>query len=333
MDVYCEAPLKSLKGKTPIEVFTGGQVTSEPRLWKPWGCPVYVLDNALQQNKPKQKWSDRSRVGIYLGRSPFHARTVALVMSLATGRVSPQFHVQFDPSFQTVKKSFGGTSPPSLWQQVCGFSNASRVSPESNIKTRSGDDGRADRAGPTLNTAPNSLNAPYASLDTGELEGDDWSDAGSVDIPAAILQEPVLTQEHDDNDDGDQTVRRSTCTRIPVVGNRLVDLANEVLFATSVQDNDLAEDPKPSAPAQVEIFCESALFPFDLIPFEDDPLLAYGASNDPDVFYYHEAMREPDADEFRKAMEKEIEGQWDNGNFKLFKRKDVPADKNILPGV
>ena len=76
---------------------------------------------------------------------------------------------------------------------------------------------------------------------------------------------------------------------------------------TSEQDNDLAEDPKPSSPAQGEIFCESALFPFDYLPFEDDPLLAYGASNDPDVFYYHEAMREPDAVEFQRAMEKEIE--------------------------
>jgi hypothetical protein len=179
---------------------------------------------------------------------------------------------------------------------------------------------------------PDSQNAPDASLETREPDDDDWSDASSVDTPTGILHEPVLTQEHDDHD-GDQTVRRSTRTRIPVVGNRLSDLANEVLLATSVQDNDLAEDPKPSAPAQGEIFCESALFPFDLIPFEDDPLLAYGASNDPDVFYYHEAMREPDAAEFQKAMEEEIEGQWDNGNFRLFKRADVPTDKNILPGV
>ena len=43
-------------------------------------------------------------------------------------------------------------------------------------------------------------------------------------------------------------------------------------------------------------------------------------------------MREPDVAEFQKAMEKEIKGWWDNGNFKLFKRKDVLADKNILPG-
>ena len=39
MDVYCEAPLKSLKGKTPIEVFTGGQVTSESKPLEAVGMP------------------------------------------------------------------------------------------------------------------------------------------------------------------------------------------------------------------------------------------------------------------------------------------------------
>jgi hypothetical protein len=44
-------------------------------------------------------------------------------------------------------------------------------------------------------------------------------------------------------------------------------------------------------------------------------------------------MQEPDADNFRKAMEKEIMDQWDNGNFRLFNQKQVPPDKSILPGV
>ena len=93
--------------------------------WRPFGCPVYVLDTALQNESGiKHKWTERSRIGIYLGRSPFHARSVALVLNINTGRVSPQFHVQFDPSFQTVKESFEGTSPPIQWQAVCGFAKA-----------------------------------------------------------------------------------------------------------------------------------------------------------------------------------------------------------------
>ncbi|MGL5934272.1 MAG: reverse transcriptase domain-containing protein, partial [Cetobacterium sp.] len=44
-------------------------------------------------------------------------------------------------------------------------------------------------------------------------------------------------------------------------------------------------------------------------------------------------MKEPDAAEFLKAMEKEIKDQWDNGNFRLVPRNKVPPDKKILPGV
>ena len=39
------------------------------------------------------------------------------------------------------------------------------------------------------------------------------------------------------------------------------------------------------------------------------------ASADPDTMYYHQAMKEPDAEEFKAAMVKEIVDQWDNGNF------------------
>ena len=123
-EAYNESPTKALK-RSPVEVFTKSAVMPEPKHWRPFGCPVYVLDNALQNaGGIKHKWEQRSRVGVYLGRSPFHASSVALVLNLSTGRVSPQFHVQFDPGFHTVKKSFGGQSPPSMWQAICGFARA-----------------------------------------------------------------------------------------------------------------------------------------------------------------------------------------------------------------
>jgi hypothetical protein len=63
------------------------------------------------------------------------------------------------------------------------------------------------------------------------------------------------------------------------------------------------------------------------------PLMAYGASNDPNTLYYHEAMKEPDKDQFLRAMEKEFKDQYDNGNFVLIKRDKVPKHEPILPGV
>jgi hypothetical protein len=112
------------------EMFTHGQVMPEPKHSQSFACPVYVLDNALQQSRPHRKWDERSRVGLYLGRSPLHTRFVALVLNITTARVSPPYQVQFDPYFQTIRELFGGIEPPSYWQSICGFTK-SRKTPKS----------------------------------------------------------------------------------------------------------------------------------------------------------------------------------------------------------
>ena len=48
-----------------------------------------------------------------MGWSPMHASSVALVCNLMTGHLSPQFHVVFDPWFETVHDN--GTEPPGAW--------------------------------------------------------------------------------------------------------------------------------------------------------------------------------------------------------------------------
>ena len=42
-------------------------------------------------------------------------------------------------------------------------------------------------------------------------------------------------------------------------------------------------------------------------PEEEHTLLVYKASADPDTTYMHEAMKEPDAGEFNKAMRGEMD--------------------------
>jgi hypothetical protein len=93
--------------------------------FQPFGCPVFVLDNKMQSGKKSPKWEVRSRMGIYLGMSMQHARSVALALHLKTGHVSPQFYVTFDPKFETVRQSLGNLSPPSEWQKMCGFKASS----------------------------------------------------------------------------------------------------------------------------------------------------------------------------------------------------------------
>ena len=47
-----------------------------------------------------------------MGHSPYHAGTVALVLNVATGLVSPQYHVVFDDKFSTVPYLQSSTPPP-----------------------------------------------------------------------------------------------------------------------------------------------------------------------------------------------------------------------------
>ena len=57
-------------------------------------------------------------MGLYLGNSPRHTRSVSLVLNIQTGRVSPQFYVQLDEFFETIALN---DRTRSKWKRVAGF--------------------------------------------------------------------------------------------------------------------------------------------------------------------------------------------------------------------
>ena len=87
-----------------------------------WGCPVYVLDKAIQDGKKIPKWKPRSKRMIYMGPSLRHASNVALCYNMETGFVTPQYHCIFDDWFATVGTSLDDmpdvNSPE--WQTLFG---------------------------------------------------------------------------------------------------------------------------------------------------------------------------------------------------------------------
>ena len=105
-------------GKSPLEKFSGIADDIRPSEFHTWGCPVYILE-ADNQNIGigTPKWEPRAHAGIYLGHSPCHAGSVALVMNLRTGLVSPQFHVVFDDEFSTVPYLYNEATPPN-WDKL-----------------------------------------------------------------------------------------------------------------------------------------------------------------------------------------------------------------------
>jgi hypothetical protein len=62
-------------------------------------------------------------------------------------------------------------------------------------------------------------------------------------------------------------------------------------------------------------------------------MLAYKASTDPDVMYYHQAMKEPDRQQFLTAIEKECEAHYKEGNCILIKMSKLPEGATLLSSV
>ena len=55
--------------------------------------------------------------GIYVGHSPSHSGSVALVLNPKTGHILPQYHVVFDESFTTVPYMNEHQVPPN-WSDL-----------------------------------------------------------------------------------------------------------------------------------------------------------------------------------------------------------------------
>ena len=41
--------------RSPMEIFAKTRVVANPKHWKPFGCPVYVLESDLQSGQPFRK--------------------------------------------------------------------------------------------------------------------------------------------------------------------------------------------------------------------------------------------------------------------------------------
>jgi hypothetical protein len=103
------------EGQTPKSKFYSVNIENIPvKTFHTMFCPCYVLDSRLHNvgSIGLPKWEPRPNIGMYLGHSPFHAGSVALVYNPSTGHVSPLYHVVFDDDFTMVPYMEAGMIPP-----------------------------------------------------------------------------------------------------------------------------------------------------------------------------------------------------------------------------
>jgi hypothetical protein len=301
--------------RTAQQIYSGTKVQSNAKHWKPFGCPVYVLDSALQTGGIFHKWKQRSRVGVYVGQSPLHARNVALVLDRQTGLVSPQFHVAFDPSFQTVKDD----TFKSLWQIKTGFVSQrepTSAPPAANTNPINPPKRTHFELSPSPEGAPAATASKKTKTNT-KRKTSTTNQAPTLTKTSEGASTPQLQLQEPRPAIADEPTKESGHKRQPV----------ERLIEAMMAENSRAT----TKDTEGEIFCLHALYP--VTETDEDPLLAYKASADPDTMYMHQAVKEPDRDNFIAAMQKEVRDQSDNGNFSIIKRTDIPKGATTLPTV
>ena len=67
-----------------LQLFSNSTVDHNPKHQYAFGSPVYVLEQPLQADQPFSKWKQQSKLGLYLGPYPYHARYISLVLNLST---------------------------------------------------------------------------------------------------------------------------------------------------------------------------------------------------------------------------------------------------------
>ena len=319
---------KPRKGEdqSPLECFSGVNITPKLRHFHAFGCPTYVLDNALQSSQGSPKWKQHSRLGVYLVPLPSHARSVALVLNPHTGHVSPQFHVKFDDFFETVQDKSTDLDAPELeWKYLSGFA----------VKK-----GCPDPAGRGIT---NSLIAPRRGPIT-MINSSPTQE--TVDAPADLLEEPMIpdTNETTDNQQGDLLLAHQPTTllhgplpaqAVPtarqthsgrIVRNtphyeQSVSQRNQGLIAWEVLlDQDDREDI-PTAESQYTI--QKAM---------ENPM-ASDATDNPDILYWDQAMKAHDRDKFIEAVRIKLDRHEKMGNYKPILLNEVPAGTKLLDMV
>jgi hypothetical protein len=88
---------------SPWEQFTGERSKLDQTDMHPLLCPVYVIDQQMQEGTSPPKWTKRTTQKIYVGHLHRYSKSVPMVWDPKTKLVSPQFHVMFDDNFDTVK--------------------------------------------------------------------------------------------------------------------------------------------------------------------------------------------------------------------------------------
>ena len=328
-DVANSTPRKG-EDESPAEKFSGVSVRPKLRHFHAFGCPTYVLDNALQSGQGVPKWKQRARLGVYLGPSPSHARTVALILNPRTGHVSPQFHVKFDDFFETVGNNpTDMDTPEPTWKYLSGFA----LKKDTTNKNSSGS--LTDLLTPRRGATKVARGSDQQQLPV-ELPPDQPDNEPIMEPPlGATGEDPATPSTDDGTPPTTQTIQENVGGPAPSTRQTRSGrtIRNTPRYEQSIAQRDqglvawevlLDQDDQervPTAASQYKI--QKSL---------ENPL-AFAAAENPDILYWDQAMKAPDRAKFVEAVGTELDGHEKMGNYQPVPLSDVPKGTKLIDMV
>ena len=285
--------------QSPNKIFDNSAVDLNPRHWKLFGCPVYVLKAELQgTTRIHPKWDAWSQADIYLGQSPINNRNVGLVLNIHTGYVSPQFHVKFDESFHTVQQDKWNTT----WLSSTGLmAPPNKVSlNEANIPSRKRRKTLEQKVFANMEISNHPGKRQMVAVIADGPTRHTMSLAPEQQAPANPVSTIPPTMVADELPDASERKPQPTVIRITTRSGCLVKPVPKLI---SLMMLELVSSTKR------QLNVEGELLSFAAMNHEHkemhNPILAYKAVN-PDILRRHEAMQANDQKEFKSSMEKEV---------------------------
>ena len=336
-------------GLAPINKFTNAEVAPNLRDYHPFGCPVFVLDSRLQSGGVKiPKWDPRARVGVYLGHSPCHAGSVALVLNPKSLIVSPQFHLVFDDEFSTVPYMKNGEVPPH-WKDLVEHS-AEIVSDEEfdlattwaneylNNSSSAVTENEEDRSKLLLNHHPDAVESEKETPITTDEEDEEGPVA--TPIPEALdenVTDPLLFPTLPDLNS--LTCRRSTRRRVEP--DRFGYFAKQVysvfvagLLMTATIANACQEMSPRTMVQRACLHVEKINTHFDgTINSFHYAFSSMASAGDNDVYTLKEMLKQEDKNDFIQAMVKEVDDHTTREHWDVVPRSDASWYQNYPVSV
>jgi hypothetical protein len=237
---------------------------------------------------------------------------------LNTGLVSPQFHCRFDDFFETTRHNKPDVVTSALWKQMAGL-RQSKGTPTAPERLGTFDEAPVPRA--TLQ--PTATNDPIEFVQ-------DNAPLDDVNIPEELPPDPVQDSEGVYSTAVQDT---SACTssrgRQRKMSRAMAESVSKRDFYRSQDMFYMAAQGTTDGQTKADLFHDSHL---ELQERMRNPI-AFHAEMMGDIMYFHQAMRQPDAPEFVKAVIKEVEVHIKDKHWVLVKRDEVPPDIDVLLAI